>query len=157
MRNRKKYIKVAFKSRSPLLTKSVSVLQNLPGHCVATIRQGTHGIDIERVRNRALYRWEEIGRVNEAAKLRKTKPQFPPQRDLDSALSIAENVYLWLSQWDAKVTDHSIDRVYQDPVFVSYHEVTQNERSAPDLPEEAVRDSSETAFGADNSHNEDWN
>ena len=155
MKNRKKYTKVAYKSTAPLLVQAVNVMQNLPGHCIASVRQSTHGVDIESVRNRCMARWEQIQRIQDAVNqrtYRKTEPQFPPQEDLDSALDVAHNVYLWLSQWDGPVASTGEDRVYQDPIFISYHDVTHNERE-----DTGGRDSAESGFGADTAHNDEWN
>ena len=159
MRNQK-YVKVAYQSKSTKLLKAVDVIQNLPGHCVATTRQSQHGVDIENVRNRCIARWQEIKRMKDAQTpsvyRNKVRKDWGP--DIEAALRIAESVYLWLSNWDAKVTSGSMDKVYQDPVFVSYHEVTRDESMSPDYEvDTGGRDSGETGFGADTSYNEEWN
>ena len=78
--------------------------------------------------------------------------------DLEIALEIVQGVYIWLSNWDGRLSSGGEEKIYTDPAFCSYHEVTLNENRAPDsIEERGSVDLNEGTFGADNSYNEEWN
>ena len=145
--NRTPYRKVKYQSDADGLQEAVDVLQNLPAHCVATTRNAiTQSVDIDNVLARCLRRIEQINKVNNSVKERnKLKtyrrsglPQFPPQRDIDEALSIGFAVYEYLQNWEKKIhSQNSQVQVHKNLYEVPYHEVTHNENRGVELPKDA--------------------